>query len=102
MFAIEDSAADGWTSEVAVRAASRQEAQWLVRAAGRHRRQIQNGRPVRRLDADSDEFASLGDDGFLRRRGRDVGWTRWETVPVGAPLNWRDDPTAPRTGRRLG
>jgi hypothetical protein len=99
VFEIEDSAADDWVSQVAILAVSQAEARRSLRDAGLHKRQIQNdGRPVRTLPDTDAAFTDFAEGRFMRRRQNDSGWTAWGLLPVGDPLDWRKDPTAPTAG----
>jgi hypothetical protein len=96
VFEIEDSAADDWVSQVAVLAQSQSDARSSLRGAGLHKRQIQNdGRPVRTLPDTDASFTGLAEGRFMRRRQNDTGWTAWDLLPAGDPLDWRQDPNAP-------
>lgn len=98
VFEVEDRAADGWASQIAVLGDSASTANRALRDAGLHKRQIQNqGRAVTTAPLQDERFATLGEGRFMRRRLNDSGWTAWALVPAGEPLNWRLDPNAPTT-----
>lgn len=89
MFVIEDAAADGWTSEVAVLAPSAGEARRALAARGLHKRQIRHqARPVRTASAAELPGIEVAPH-LLRRRDDDAGWTVWEPAPEHESLNWR-------------
>lgn len=90
VFDVEDADADGWTAEIAVAAFTPAEASRRIRAAGLHKKQINNGaRPVRVLSLSEVPEVEAAGSGIARRRLNDSGWTAWVPVPVGTSLNWR-------------
>ena len=98
VFEVEDSAADSWTSQMAVIAESQSAGGRSLRDAGLHKKQIQNqGRPVSSAPTGVEPFGSLTPGGFMRRRLNDSGWSDWELLTPDQPLNWKDDRGAPRT-----
>lgn len=98
VFEIQDSASDGWSSQIAVVGDSQSAANRVLRDAGLHKKQIHNeGRAVATASRQDERFVSLSEGRFMRRRQHDSGWTAWALVTVGDPLNWRLDPNTPTT-----
>lgn len=90
IFEVEDIDADAWTAEVALAAATRQDAYRRLRDAGLHKKQIENeGRPVRTEPLAAWAVLAASPSPFMRRRDDDGGWTAWEMVAEGTSLDWR-------------